>query len=134
MCPTPPAPAWINTFWPATHLARSTMPSQAVMVISGRAEASRMESDFGLRAIRSVFADDELGQRTLHPRQRRPPCHRPRRRAKGRDPWADLFHYTAMSRPRTAGRACWHDRLPGMYLGVQRIHATGVNAQQNLTC
>jgi len=50
MWPTPPAPAWTSTVWPAPSRARSRSASQAVIVTSGAAAAATNESRSGLRA------------------------------------------------------------------------------------
>ncbi len=50
MWPTPPAPAWTRTVWPALTRARSRGASQAVMVTRGAAAASANDSRSGLRA------------------------------------------------------------------------------------
>jgi hypothetical protein len=70
-CPTPPGPPWTSTFWPACTLARSMMSCQAAIAISGRAAASRIESDFGFWASKSALATTISASVPCRPRERR---------------------------------------------------------------
>ena len=53
MVPTPPAPAWMRTFWPGRRSARSTSACQAVNPTRGMDAASAMVSVAGLLATSS---------------------------------------------------------------------------------